>query len=138
MAWMGPMIQQWDAPREFDLCTDGEQRGCRQALGSPLVLAAAKGHTKILKRLLAAGALVNQPCGESAKACGGLEGAPTALHAGSQLLHPGVVEALLRAGADPTLTDIYGADAKKMAAEAAQRVRQPREKYDMSLLSLGS
>ena len=88
---------------------------------SPLVLAAAKGHTKILKRLLAAGALVNQPCGESAKACGGLEGAPTALHAGIQLLHPGVVEALLRAGADPTLTDIYGADAKKMAAEAAAK-----------------
>ena len=37
------MIQQWDAPREFDLCTDGEQRGCRQAPGSPLVLAAREG-----------------------------------------------------------------------------------------------
>ena len=37
------MIQQWDAPREFDLCTDGEQRGCRQAPGSTLVLAAREG-----------------------------------------------------------------------------------------------
>ena len=37
------MIQQWDAPRVFDLCTDGEQRGCRQAPGSTLVLAAREG-----------------------------------------------------------------------------------------------
>ena len=37
------MIQQWDAPREFDLCTDGEQRGCRQAPGSTLVLSAREG-----------------------------------------------------------------------------------------------
>ena len=37
------MIQQWDAPREFDLCPDGEQNGYWQAPGSPLVLAAREG-----------------------------------------------------------------------------------------------
>ena len=34
MAWMGPMIQQWDAPREFDLCTDGDSAAAGRLLAA--------------------------------------------------------------------------------------------------------
>lgn len=85
-------------------------RGAEVNDRSPLVLAASGGYTDVVQLLLGAGARVDAFCGISAAHCRGMLGA-NALQAASGGGHPATVHALLDAGANPLISDMFGATA---------------------------
>ena len=88
---------------------------------SPLTLAASHGFTGVMRLLIDAGASLTQFCGDTAVYCNGLEGAPNALHAASELAHPEAVQLLLDSGADPRVHNYLGQNATHLARQTARR-----------------